>query len=195
MSCMCSVIRPRLETAVFGQNGPGRFLGRRVRHRVSGPGDRGSAPEIWFPCRRYPRSRPTNGDWSRRVVPADQLRPRRLGRRDPAAVAQLLKVLKQSFNADTGAVRLLGQMAYLTLSSSATPRAPARRHRSSTRSVAGLCAIPRQLTWRCSPPSNRFRHRDRAVLRGALRHRGSSGARVDSRAGRWSNVLAVAAAG
>src|ERR1700759_2708486 len=107
------------DTAVFGQNGPrvGSFdagFGTGYLARVVGEK---RAREIWFLCRRYSAEKAEKWGLVNKVVPADELyaEVRRWAddilRLSPTA----LKVLKQSFNSDTGQFAAIGQMAYSTL--------------------------------------------------------------------------------
>jgi len=107
------------DTAVFGQNGPrvGSFdagFGTGYLARVVGEK---RAREIWFLCRRYSAQQAYEWGLVNKVVPADQLKGEVRAWADE--ILQLsptsLKVLKQSFNADTEQFASLGQLAYSNL--------------------------------------------------------------------------------
>ncbi len=75
------------------------------------------AREIWFLCRRYSAQQAFEWGLANKVVPADQLGQEvrawadEILRLSPTA----LKVLKQSFNADTEHFAGIGQLAYSSL--------------------------------------------------------------------------------
>jgi 2-ketocyclohexanecarboxyl-CoA hydrolase len=108
------------ENAVFGQVGPkvGSFdagFGTGYLARVLGEK---RAREIWFLCRQYGPDQAMEWGLVNKVVPAGELQAEvrkwadEILRLSPTA----LKVLKQSFNADTEQFASIGQMAYSTLS-------------------------------------------------------------------------------
>ena len=107
------------ETAVYGQNGPrvGSFdagFGTGLMARAIGEK---RAREIWFLCRKYSPAQAEQWGLVNKVVPADQLTDEvrdwadEILKLSPTA----LKVLKQSFNADTEHFSGIGQMAYSAL--------------------------------------------------------------------------------
>lgn len=107
------------DTAVFGQNGPrvGSFdagFGTGLMARAIGEK---RAREIWFLCRRYSARQAESWGLVNTVVPAERLRAEvrewadEILKLSPTA----LKVLKQSFNADTEHFAGIGQMAHSAL--------------------------------------------------------------------------------
>ena len=107
------------DNATFGQNGPrvGSFdagFGTGLMARAVGEK---RAREIWFLCRKYSAQQAFEWGLANKVVPADQLRKEvrawadEILKLSPTA----LKVLKQSFNADTEHFAGIGQMAYSSL--------------------------------------------------------------------------------
>src|SRR6201981_1304315 len=107
------------DTAIFGQKGPrvGAFaagFGPGFLARVVGEK---RAREIWFLCRRYSAQQAAEGGLVNKVVPAAHLKSE--GRAWAGEILQLspaaLKILKQSFNTDTGQFASMGQMAYSSL--------------------------------------------------------------------------------
>ncbi|MGQ0841923.1 enoyl-CoA hydratase-related protein [Actinokineospora sp.] len=107
------------DTAVFGQNGPrvGSFdagFGTGLLARAIGEK---RAREIWFLCRKYSPAQAEAWGLVNKVVAPGRLRDEvrewadEILRLSPTA----LKVLKQSFNADTEHFAGIGQMAYSSL--------------------------------------------------------------------------------
>ena len=108
------------ENAIFGQNGPrvGSFdagFGTGLMARAIGEK---RAREIWFLCRRYSAAQAVEWGLANKVVPLDQLHAEVRAWADEILHLSptSLKVLKQSFNADTEHFAAVGQMAYSTLS-------------------------------------------------------------------------------
>jgi 2-ketocyclohexanecarboxyl-CoA hydrolase len=107
------------DTATFGQNGPrvGSFdagFGTGLMARAIGEK---RAREIWFLCRKYSPAQALEWGLVNKVVPADELRAEVGGWADEILKLSptALKVLKQSFNADTEHFAGIGQMAYSAL--------------------------------------------------------------------------------
>jgi 2-ketocyclohexanecarboxyl-CoA hydrolase len=107
------------DNATFGQNGPrvGSFdagFGTGLMARAIGEK---RAREIWFLCRKYSAEQALDWGLANKVVPADQLHKEVRAWADE--ILQLsptaLKVLKQSFNADTEHFSGIGQLAYSSL--------------------------------------------------------------------------------
>jgi len=107
------------DTARFGQNGPrvGSFdagFGTGLMARAVGEK---RAREIWFLCRQYSAQQAVDWGLANKAVPAGELRNEvrswadEILKLSPTA----LKVLKQSFNADTEHFAGIGQMAYSSL--------------------------------------------------------------------------------
>jgi 2-ketocyclohexanecarboxyl-CoA hydrolase len=107
------------ENARFGQNGPrvGSFdagFGTGLMARAIGEK---RAREIWFLCRQYSAEQAVEWGLANKVVPAGQLQQEvrewadEILKLSPTS----LKVLKQSFNADTEHFAGIGQMAYSSL--------------------------------------------------------------------------------
>jgi 2-ketocyclohexanecarboxyl-CoA hydrolase len=107
------------DTARFGQNGPrvGSFdagFGTGLMARAVGEK---RAREIWFLCRQYSAQQAVDWGLANKAVPAGQLRSEvrswadEILKLSPTA----LKVLKQSFNADTEHFAGIGQMAQVSL--------------------------------------------------------------------------------
>lgn len=108
-----------VEHARFGQNGPrvGSFdagFGTGLMARAIGEK---RAREIWFLCRQYSAEQAVEWGLANKVVPAEQLQQEvrewadEILKLSPTS----LKVLKQSFNADTEHFAGIGQMAYSSL--------------------------------------------------------------------------------
>jgi 2-ketocyclohexanecarboxyl-CoA hydrolase len=108
-----------VENARFGQNGPrvGSFdagFGTGLMARAIGEK---RAREIWFLCRQYSAEQAVEWGLANKVVPAGQLQQEvrewadEILKLSPTS----LKVLKQSFNADTEHFAGIGQMAYSSL--------------------------------------------------------------------------------
>lgn len=108
------------DNAVFGQNGPrvGSFdagFGTGLMARAIGEK---RAREIWFLCRKYSAEQAVEWGLANKVVPQGELLTEvrawadEILRLSPTS----LKVLKQSFNADTEQFAAVGQLAYTTLS-------------------------------------------------------------------------------
>lgn len=107
------------ENARFGQNGPrvGSFdagFGTGIMARAIGEK---RAREIWFLCRQYSAAQAEEWGLVNKVVPADQLKAEVRSWADEILKLSptSLKVLKQSFNADTEHFAAIGQMAVTTL--------------------------------------------------------------------------------
>lgn len=107
------------ENARFGQTGPrvGSFdagFGTGLMARAIGEK---RAREIWFLCRQYDAAQAVEWGLANKVVPADRLRQEvrewadEILKLSPTA----LRVLKQSFNADTEHFAGIGQLAFSSL--------------------------------------------------------------------------------
>jgi len=107
------------ENARFGQTGPrvGSFdagFGTGLMARAIGEK---RAREVWFLCRQYDAAQAVDWGLVNKVVPADRLRAEvrvwadEILRLSPTA----LRVLKQSFNADTEHFAGIGQLAFSSL--------------------------------------------------------------------------------
>jgi 2-ketocyclohexanecarboxyl-CoA hydrolase len=108
-----------VENARFGQNGPrvGSFdagFGTGLMARAIGEK---RAREIWFLCRQYSAEQAVEWGLANKVVPAEQLQQEVRDWADEILKLSptSLKVLKQSFNADTEHFAGIGQMAYSSL--------------------------------------------------------------------------------
>lgn len=108
-----------VENARFGQNGPrvGSFdagFGTGLMARAIGEK---RAREIWFLCRQYSAEQAVEWGLANKVVPAEQLQQEVRDWADEILKLSptSLKVLKQSFNADTEHFAAIGQMAYSSL--------------------------------------------------------------------------------
>ena len=104
------------QEARFGQTGPrvGSFdagFGSAYLARVVGEK---RAREIWFLCRRYDAETAERWGLVNRVVPPDELRAevRRWADEILTLSPTALRFLKQSFNADSGHIAGLGQLAF-----------------------------------------------------------------------------------
>ena len=108
------------DTGVFGQTGPrvGSFdagFGTGYLARVVGEK---RAREIWFLCRRYDAATAERWGLVNAVVPVGELKAevRRWADEVLALSPTALRVLKQSFNADTEHLAGVGQLAFSSLS-------------------------------------------------------------------------------